>query len=189
MLQNCFDVVIVGAGVSGIGAARHLQTRCPSKTFTILESRDNIGGTWDLFRYPGIRSDSDMYTFGYAFRPWTQGKIFADGESIRNYVENTAAETGIDQHLQLGWRVLRANWDSSTAQWEVEATNARTGMTQALRCSFLMMCSGYYRYDRGYVPDFDGMDDFRGDILHPQHWPEDYDYSDKRIVVVGSSFG
>jgi len=186
MLQNCFDVVIVGAGVSGIGAARHLQTRCPSKTFTILETRDNIGGTWDLFRYPGIRSDSDMYTFGYAFRPWTQGKIFADGESIRNYVENTAAETGIDQHLQLGWRVLRANWDSSTAQWEVEATNARTGMTQALRCSFLMMCSGYYRYDRGYVPDFDGMDDFRGDILHPQHWPEDYDYSDKRIVVVGS---
>lgn len=186
MVENCFDVVIVGAGVSGIGAARHLQTRCPSKTFTILEARENIGGTWDLFRYPGIRSDSDMYTFGYAFRPWTQGKIFADGDSIRNYVQDTAAEFGIDQHIQPGWRVTQANWDSSTAHWELTAANTSTGEQQTLACSFLMMCSGYYRYDRGYVPEFDGIDDFRGDILHPQHWPEDYDCSDKRIVVVGS---
>jgi len=118
MSQNCFDVVIVGAGVSGVGAAHHLQTRCPHKTYTILESRDGVGGTWDLFRYPGIRSDSDMYTFGYAFRPWTKGKIFADGDAIRQYVQDTATEAGIDQHIRLGWRVVSANWNSKTAHWE-----------------------------------------------------------------------
>ncbi len=186
MSLSCFDVVIVGAGVSGVGAAHHLQTRCPHKTYTILESRDDVGGTWDLFRYPGIRSDSDMYTFGYAFRPWTQGKIFSDGDSIRSYVQETANENGIDQHIQLGWRVVNANWNSTAAEWELQATNTRTGETQVLTCSFLMMCSGYYRYGRGHVPDFDGIDDFNGDILHPQHWPEGYDYSNKRIVIVGS---
>jgi monooxygenase len=186
MTQKLFDVIIVGAGVSGVGAAHHLQTRCPGKTYTILESRDNIGGTWDLFRYPGIRSDSDMYTFGYAFRPWTKGKSFADGDSIREYVQATATEAGIDQHIQFGWRVQSANWDSAAAQWELVAQNSGTGQTQTLKCAFLIMCSGYYRYDRGHVPDFDGIDDFSGDILHPQHWPQEYDYSNKRIVIVGS---
>lgn len=180
------DVLIVGAGLSGVGAAWHLQHRCKGKTYAILESRDAMGGTWDLFRYPGIRSDSDMYTFGYAFRPWTDGKVFADGPSIRQYVRDTAAEAGIDRHIRYGCKVVRAAWSSQDARWTVEAEILATGERKIWRARFLLLCSGYYRYDRGYMPEFPGLSDFKGDVVHPQLWPEDYDYAGKRVVVIGS---
>lgn len=185
MSANEFDVLIVGAGLSGIGAAYHLQTRSPGRSYAILESRDAIGGTWDLFRYPGIRSDSDMYTFGYAFRPWTGGKAFADGPSIWQYVRDTASENGIDRHIRFGHRVMCANWDSASARWQVTATTA-AGDTVEFVVRFLMMCSGYYRYDQGYLPEFEGYDDFKGEIVHPQHWREGLDYAGKRVVIIGS---
>lgn len=180
-----FDVLIVGAGISGIGAAYHLQTRCPGRSYAILESRDAIGGTWDLFRYPGIRSDSDMYTFGYAFRPWTGGKAFADGPSIRQYVRDTATENGIDRHIRFNHRVIAADWDSPTARWRITATDA-SGAEQVLTARFFMMCSGYYRYEHGYMPDFAGLDEFRGRIVHPQLWDTELDYADKKVVIIGS---
>ncbi|MEO1039777.1 MAG: NAD(P)/FAD-dependent oxidoreductase [Pseudomonadota bacterium] len=179
-----FDVIIIGAGVSGVGAARHLTQRCPDRSFAILEAREAMGGTWDLFRYPGIRSDSDMYTFGYASKPWTGGKAFADGEDIKSYVEEAARETGVDQHIRYGHRMQTANWDSQAGLWTVRVA-AQDG-EQSLTCRFLMMCSGYYRYDQGYMPDFEGADRFGGEIVHPQHWPEGLDYTGKRVVVIGS---
>lgn len=178
------DVLIIGAGLSGIGAAHHLQQRCPGRSYAILESRAAMGGTWDLFRYPGIRSDSDMYTFGYAFRPWTGGKAFADGPSIRDYIESTAREGGIDEHIRYGHRVVAADWNSETARWTVTAEHE--GERVRFVCRFLMLCSGYYRYDHGYMPDFEGQADFRGEIVHPQLWPEGLDYAGKRVVVIGS---
>lgn len=186
MTVESFDVLIVGAGLSGIGAAHHLQTRCPDKTYAILESRDNIGGTWDLFRYPGVRSDSDMYTFGYAFRPWTEGRVFADGDNIRNYVRQTAEDAGITDHLQFGQRVVSCNWISHSSRWELDVRDMKTGSTRQMTCRFLVLCSGYYRYDRAHEPDIPGRDDFGGDILIPQHWPQGYDYSGKRVVIIGS---
>ncbi len=186
MSERYVDVLIVGAGVSGIGAAHHLQTRCPGKTYAVLEARERIGGTWDLFRYPGIRSDSDMYTFGYNFRPWVEGSVFADGPSIRNYVTQTAADAGIDQHIHFQHRVVKSNWNSARSRWEVEAVRGDTGDSVHFECGFLMMCSGYYRYDRGHTPHFEGQDDFGGDIVHPQLWPEDYDYEGKKVVIIGS---
>jgi len=179
------DVIIIGAGVSGIGAARHLQTRSPDRSFAIIEARDDLGGTWDLFKYPGIRSDSDMSTFGYAFRPWTDGKVFADGPAIKAYVRETASETGIDRHIRFGQRVEAADWDSASARWTV-SLRSKDGETSTLSGRFLMLCSGYYRYDRGYTPDFPGMADFAGEIAHPQHWPEHLDHAGKRVVVIGS---
>jgi monooxygenase len=178
------DVLIVGAGLSGIGAARHLQTSLPGKTYAILEARDVIGGTWDLFRYPGVRSDSDMYTLGYRFRPWTQGKAIADGPSILRYVRDTATEAGIGEHIRFGHQVIGASWSSADARWTVEALHGAETVT--MTCGFLLMCSGYYRYDQGYLPSFTDIGDFRGQVVHPQHWPADLDYAGKRVVVIGS---
>ncbi|CAB4604361.1 MAG: FAD-dependent oxidoreductase [Actinobacteria bacterium] len=180
------DVVVVGAGISGIGAAYHLQTRCPDRTFTILEGRDDIGGTWDLFRYPGVRSDSDMHTLGYSFKPWTAEKSIADGPSIMAYLRETVAEYGIDRHIRFGHLVTTAEWSSRDARWTVTATKKATGETVTLTCNFLFMCSGYYSYREGYTPEFPGRDRFRGTIVHPQAWPDDLDYAGRRVVIVGS---
>jgi cation diffusion facilitator CzcD-associated flavoprotein CzcO len=185
-----FDVLIVGAGLSGIGAGYHLQQKCPGKSYVILEGRDCIGGTWDLFRYPGIRSDSDMYTLGYSFRPWTEPKAIADGPRILNYVRETAADNGIDKKIRFHHRVKRASWSSQQACWTVEAerTPSGEGGTEIVRftCNFLFMCSGYYKYEEGYTPEFSGTADFAGRIVHPQKWTDDIDYAGKRVVVIGS---
>jgi cation diffusion facilitator CzcD-associated flavoprotein CzcO len=180
------DVLIVGAGLSGIGAAHHLQERCPGKSYAILEAREEIGGTWDLFRYPGIRSDSDMHTLGYRFRPWTDSQSIAEGPKILRYIHETAREAGIDRHIRLRHRVLSAAWSSAEARWSVEAERADTGETVTLTCGFLFVNSGYYRYDEGYTPEFPGLEGFSGQVIHPQHWPEDLDYAGKRVVVIGS---
>jgi monooxygenase len=178
------DVLIVGAGLSGIGAACHLQRRLPGRTYTVLEARDAIGGTWDLFRYPGIRSDSDMFTMGYSFRPWSAEKAIADGSTILDYVRDTARENGVDQHIRFQHRVVGAEWSSDRAQWTVTAQHGDETVTIA--CSFLFVCSGYYRYDEGYTPAFPGVERFRGPVIHPQHWPEDLDYAGQRVVIIGS---
>ena len=180
------DVVVVGAGLSGIGAGYHLQTECPGRSYAILEARDSIGGTWDLFRYPGIRSDSDMYTLGYPFRPWENAKSIADGGSILDYVRETAREYGIDRKIRFSHRAVRAEWSTDEQRWTVEAHRTDTGETVRISCSFLFMCSGYYRYDEGYTPEFPGIDRFEGQIVHPQFWSDEIDYTDKRVVVIGS---
>ena len=181
-----FDVLVVGAGLSGIGAGYHLQDNAPKKTYAILEGRETIGGTWDLFRYPGIRSDSDMYTLGYSFKPWREAKAIADGLSILNYVRETAEANGIDKHIRYGHEVKRASWSSQDAVWTVEAEVGPDKTPVSLTCGFLFMCSGYYDYAGGYQPDFPGMASFKGPFVHPQHWPNDLDYTDKRVVVIGS---
>ena len=178
------DVLIVGAGLSGIGAAYHLQTRCPGKRYAILEGRDTLGGTWDLFRYPGIRSDSDMYTLGYSFRPWTNAKAIADGPSILAYVRQTAEDYGIDKHIRYNHRVAAARWSTKDSRWSVQVTV--DGEPQTLTASFLFVCAGYYEYDEGYTPEFPGRDRFVGQIVHPQKWTPDIDYAGKRVVVIGS---
>jgi monooxygenase len=180
------DVLIVGAGLSGIGSAYHLQERCPGKSYAIFEARGDLGGTWDLFRYPGIRSDSDMHTLGYRFKPWTAEKSITDGASILEYVRQTAHEHGIEQRIRFHHRVVGAEWSSEESRWTVEAERSDTGETVKLTCGFLWTCSGYYRYDEGYTPDFEGIDSFSGPIVHPQHWPEELDYAGKRVVVIGS---
>ena len=180
-----FDVLIVGAGLSGIGAAYHLQTKCPTKTYAILDGRSAIGGTWDLFRYPGVRSDSEMHTLGYPFRPWREKKAIADGASIRKYIVETAQEYGIDRKIRFGHQVTLASWSSRDAAWTVAASGP-DGSTVQLACNFLCMCSGYYDYAEGYMPGWPGMDRYQGRIVHPQSWPEDLDYEGKRIVVIGS---
>jgi cation diffusion facilitator CzcD-associated flavoprotein CzcO len=180
------DVLILGAGLSGIGAACHLQRDCPQKTFAILEARDAIGGTWDLFRFPGIRSDSDMYTFGYSFRPWEDTKALADGPAILQYLKDTAREHGVVEAIRFGHRAVRAEWSSADARWTVEAEISHTGQSVRVTCGFLYACTGYYRYDEGYSPHFEGTERFAGEIVHPQHWPQDLDYECKRIVMIGS---
>ncbi|WP_431904082.1 flavin-containing monooxygenase [Amycolatopsis thermoflava] len=180
------DVLIVGAGLSGIGAASHLQAECPGRTYAIFESRGAIGGTWDLFRYPGVRSDSDMFTLGYSFEPWTDAKAIADGPSIREYVRTTARKRGIDRKIRFHHRVVRAEWSSAQALWTVEAERTDTGERVRITCDFLFVNSGYYRYDQGYAPEFPGQDEFAGTVVHPQHWPEDLDHTGKRVVVIGS---
>ena len=179
------DVLIVGAGISGIGAAHHLQKAFPQRSYAILEARESLGGTWDLFRYPGVRSDSDMYTLGYRFRPWTGDAALAAGGDILRYLQDTAHEAGIDRRIRYGHRVLRAEWCSQDARWTLDAIRG-DGEPVALTCSFLLMCSGYYRYDHGHTPHFEGAEDFKGRIVHPQHWPADLDHSGKRVVVIGS---
>ncbi|KAB1906712.1 MULTISPECIES: NAD(P)/FAD-dependent oxidoreductase [unclassified Micromonospora] len=186
MASDHVDVLIVGAGLSGVGAAVHLQRQCPGKTYAVLEARGAVGGTWDLFRYPGIRSDSDMFTLGYSFKPWTNPKAIADGDAIRSYVRETAREHGVQQHIRFHHRVLRAEWDSATARWTVRAHRDDTGEDVVLTCGFLFTNSGYYRYDEGYTPDFPGVERYAGRLVHPQHWPEDLDYAGKRVVVIGS---
>ena len=180
------DVLVVGAGLSGIGAGHYLQTECPWASYAILEARDTIGGTWDLFRYPGIRSDSDMHTLGYSFRPWDGEKSIADGDSILQYIKDTASESGVDAHIRFGHRVTAADWSTPEALWHIAAERTDTGETVHLTAGFLFSCSGYYRYDHGYLPAFEGMDDFAGTIVHPQAWPDDIDVAGKRIVVIGS---
>jgi cation diffusion facilitator CzcD-associated flavoprotein CzcO len=184
--MNHFDVVIVGAGLSGIGAAYHLQTSCPGKSYAILEGRSAIGGTWDLFRYPGIRSDSDMHTLGYSFKPWRAQKAIADGPSILEYVNDTATENGIREHIRFGHQVQTASWSTEDACWTVEAKTSESDEPARFTCNFLFMCSGYYSYEKGYTPEFEGIDDYEGTIVHPQQWPEDLDYTGRRVVVIGS---
>jgi monooxygenase len=180
------DVLILGAGISGVGAAHHLQERCPDKSYAVLEARADIGGTWDLFRYPGIRSDSDMHTLGYRFRPWTEAKAIADGPAILRYVRDTAREDGIESKIRLNHRVVSAAWSSEDGRWTVEVERTDSGEKVTLSCHFFFVCSGYYRYDEGYTPDLPGRERFSGQIVHPQHWPEELDYAGKRVVVVGS---
>ena len=180
------DVLIVGAGISGIDAAYRLQERCPAKSFAILEARGAIGGTWDLFRFPGIRSDSDMFTLCYPFRPWTDSKLIVDGTSICEYVQETAREYGIDRKIRFNRRVVRAKWSSEDARWTVEIERTDTGEQEQMTCDFLMSCTGYFRYDQGYRPEFRGEARFQGQIVHPQFWTEDLDHHGKRIVVIGS---
>jgi len=181
-----FDVIIIGAGLSGIGTARHLQIHCPRKSFVLLEGRATVGGTWDLFRYPGIRSDSDMHTLGYNFKPWCEAKAIADGPSILNYIEETAAEHGIDRHIRVNHKVIKAAWSSQDAAWTVDVERVDTGELIQLTGNFLMACSGYYSYRAGFTPEFPGRERFHGQIVHPQAWPENLDYAGKKVVVIGS---
>ena len=180
------DVVIIGAGLSGVGAAHHLQAQCPGKTYAILEGRQAIGGTWDLFRYPGIRSDSDMYTLGYAFRPWEEAKAIADGPSILRYIRDTASDGGIDRHVRFGHRVTRADWSSETALWTLQVDRGDSVPALLFTCGFLFTCTGYYDYAGGHLPEFPGVERFGGQLIHPQQWPEELDYAGKRVVVIGS---
>lgn len=184
------DVVIVGAGLSGVGAAYRLQTECPGRSYAILEARASLGGTWDLFRYPGIRSDSDMFTLGYPFKPWRDAKSIADGPTILRYIKETAAEFGIDRHIRYRTKVLSADWSTREARWTLtlERTDEATGeaVRSTVTCDFLYSCAGYYNYDKGHAPDFPGLDSFTGTVVHPQFWPEDLDYKGKRVVVIGS---
>lgn len=186
MIDEHLDVLVVGAGISGIGAGYHLQRHCPDKTYAILERRENLGGTWDLFRYPGIRSDSDMYTLGYSFRPWTDPKSIADGPSILRYLNDTADEYGIREKIRHGFHVKSASWSSAEARWTVYAEHAEGGQQHRFTCNFLFMCAGYYDYDEGYTPEFPGRERFQGRIAHPQKWSDDIDYAGKRVVVIGS---
>jgi len=181
-----FDVLIVGAGLSGIGAGCHLRKSCPNKSYAILEARDSIGGTWDLFRYPGVRSDSDMYTLGYSFRPWEDPKAIADGPSILEYIRQTAKDYGVDQRIRFHHRVKRAVWSTPDANWTVEAERGASRATVRFTCNFLYVCSGYYSYEEGYTPDFPGIERYGGRVVHPQKWTDDVDYAGKRVVVIGS---
>jgi cation diffusion facilitator CzcD-associated flavoprotein CzcO len=180
------DVLVVGAGLSGICAGHYLQAETSWASYAIFEARGAIGGTWDLFRYPGVRSDSDMFTLGYPFRPWKSSRMIVDGESIRHYIEDTAAEEGIDAHIRFHHKVVRAEWSREDACWHVTAERTDTGETFQLTCGFVLNCSGYYRYDHGYQPDFQGADRFQGELIHPQHWPEHLDHAGKKVVVIGS---
>ena len=181
-----FDVVVVGAGISGIGAAHHLGAMSPDRSYVILEGRDDLGGTWDLFRYPGVRSDSDMHTLGFAFRPWTKATAIADGPAILQYLRETAQAHGIDRKIRFHRRVVAAAWSSAQARWTVEVACSDTGEREELTCSFLLGCTGYYRYDRGFTPDFAGVERFQGRVVHPQNWPADLDYAGKQVVIIGS---
>ena len=196
--SNHFDILIIGAGLSGIGAAHYVQTRCPDRSYAILEMRDAIGGTWDLFRYPGIRSDSDMYTLGYAFRPWKEAKAIAEGSSILTYIRQTAIDEGIDKKIHFNRKLVFANWSTTSKVWNIETLNTTTTTnntvnqqvnakeTLSYSCNFLLFCSGYYNYNEGYTPNFEGFDNFKGKIVHPQKWTSDIDYQDKKVVVIGS---
>jgi monooxygenase len=186
MEREHVDVLVVGGGLSGVGAGCHLKMNCPGKSFAILEARDAIGGTWDLFRYPGIRSDSDMFTLGYNFHPWRQAKSLADGPAIRDYIHETADEYDVQSKIRLNHRVVGAEWSSEDALWTAQVQRTDTDERFEVTSNFIYACTGYYQYDEGYTPDFNGTERFRGDIIHPQHWPEGYDYAGKRAIVIGS---
>jgi len=181
-----FDVVVVGAGISGIGAGYFLQRECPNATFAIIEGREALGGTWDLFRYPGVRSDSDMHTLGYSFKPWTADKSIADGPSILSYLNETVDQFGLRDKIRFNTLVTSASWSTDDAKWTLTASNAKTGEQLTYSCNFLYMCSGYYSYKSGYTPEFPGIESFTGTVVHPQKWPESLDYAGKRVVVIGS---
>ena len=189
MAVEHFDVLIMGAGLSGIDAAYHLQKFCPRKSYVILEQRERIGGTWDLFRYPGVRSDSDMFTMGFSFRPWMGTKALAPGQDILNYITATARDEGIDRHIRFRHRVQRASWSSQQAMWTVKAVRQTPDGREesvTLTCNFLFSCAGYYRYESGYLPEFADMGRFKGRVVHPQAWPEDLEYAGKRVLIIGS---
>ena len=184
--SESIDVLIIGAGLSGIGGACHLRRSSPDRSFMILESREASGGTWDLFRYPGIRSDSDMYTFGYGFKPWSDKSSIADGHKILSYIREAAAEYDVEQHIRYQHKVVTASWSSTQSRWSVTAERGDTGEQVTISCQFIFSCSGYYDYDQGYTPEFAGIDNFKGQVIHAQHWPEQMDYQGKRVVVIGS---
>ena len=186
MTQNHFNVIVVGAGISGIGAGYYLQKKCPNKSFVILEGRDNIGGTWDLFRYPGIRSDSDMNTMGFRFKPWMGVKSIADGPSILSYLHETVKENDLNKKIHFNQWVNEASWSSRDSQWTVQVENKKTQERQDFTCDFLFLCGGYYNYEEGYTPQFSGRENFLGQIIHPQKWPKNLDYKNKKVVVIGS---
>jgi cation diffusion facilitator CzcD-associated flavoprotein CzcO len=186
MTREHLDVIVVGAGLSGVCAAFYLQTQCPTKRYAIFEARSSIGGTWDLFRYPGVRSDSDMFTLGYSFRPWPEVKAIADGAAILRYLKETAAAYGIDRTIRYEYRVIGASWSSATALWTVDVEQGLERERVQFTCNFLYMCSGYYEYDCGYTPEWLGLEHYRGRIVHPQFWPQDLDYHGKRVLVIGS---
>ncbi|HNY55473.1 MAG TPA: NAD(P)/FAD-dependent oxidoreductase [Chitinophagales bacterium] len=186
MKKNHVDVIIMGAGLSGIGAACHLQRNCPDKTYIVLEARNSMGGTWDLFRYPGIRSDSDMYTLGYNFKPWTNPKVIADGPSILSYIKETAQEYKVESKIKYHTKVTAMRWSSIDTLWSIHCLNTKTNETVVYTCNYLESCLGYYKYEKGYTPEFKGIDKYKGTIIHPQLWPEDLDYTNKEIIVIGS---
>lgn len=186
MKELDYDVIIIGAGISGVSAAYHIQTQCPHLTYRIVEARSTYGGTWSLFQYPGIRSDSDMYTLGFSFYPWQNPKAIADGPSIQSYLGETIEHFGIDQHITYDHKVDQLDWDTDSATWTLHTQGASGEPNEKLRCRFVMMCAGYYRYDQGYRPTFPHEEKYNGEIIHPQHWPEDYDYTDKVMTVIGS---
>ena len=186
MKKKHVDVIIMGAGLSGIGAACHLQRNCSDKTYMILEARNSMGGTWDLFRYPGIRSDSDMYTLGYNFKPWTNPKVIADGPSILSYIKETATEYKVEDKIKYNTQVMEIHWSTKDVLWTVNCINTKTNESVAYTCNFLESCLGYYKYEKGYTPDFNGIDKYKGTIIHPQLWPEKLDYTDKEVIVIGS---
>jgi monooxygenase len=183
---NHFDVIIVGAGISGIGAAYHLKTMSPDRTFQILEGRANFGGTWDLFRYPGVRSDSDMHTLGYRFKPWTADKSIADGPAILEYLRETIAENNLDEKIRYNQHVTKAEWSTLEKTWTLSVLDKASNTENTFSCNFLFMCSGYYSYKQGFTPTFEGIQNFKGTVVHPQFWPQDLDYRNKRVVVIGS---
>lgn len=186
MAKNNYDVIIMGAGLSGIGTAYHLQKDCKDKSYIILENRANIGGTWDIFKYPGIRSDSDMYTLGYSFKPWSNPQVIADGPHILNYIKETAAENGIDKNIRFNTKINEAHWDSKTDMWTIKCTDNTTKKSIKFTARYIISCMGYYNYEKGYRPTFEGEKKFKGTIIHPQFWPEGFDYSNKEVVVIGS---
>lgn len=181
-----YDTLIIGAGLSGVGTACHLQKNCPNKTFVMIEQRQAIGGTWDYFRYPGVRSDSDIFTLGFRFNPWKKNDAIVSAEQIRDYIQDTAQSYKLQDRIKFGHRVVHANWDSKKALWWVTIQDLETGNNIEICSSFIINCSGYYRYDKGYMPDFEGIEDFQGEVLHPQSWPEDYSAEGKKVVVIGS---
>jgi monooxygenase len=186
MSNEHVDVLVIGAGISGISAAHHLQTQCPDKSFLILEGRDSIGGTWDLFKYPGIRSDSDMYTLGFSFRPWRDPKAIADGPSIMSYLQGAVEDDGLHDKIRFGRKVVNAQWSSQAAQWTLTVLNTQSQSEEVFTCNFVHMCTGYYNYEQGHRPAFPGEKNFKGPVIHPQFWPEDLDYENKNVVVIGS---
>ncbi len=186
MTMDSFDVLVVGAGVSGIGVACRLARECPGKTFAILERRQRLGGTWDLFNYPGVRSDSDMLTYGYDFRPWQDTRVLASGEAIRQYLVDTVREFGVDRHIRYGMKILSADWSSRRQQWTVTAVDEASGASRQFHAAQLVLGTGYYSHDNGFSPAFPGVDRFTGEVVHPQHWPADLDLAGKRVVIVGS---
>ena len=184
--KSSVDVLIIGAGISGIGAAYHLQDKLPDKSYVILEGRNDLGGTWDLFKYPGIRSDSDLFTFGYDFNPWESNKGIADGPSIKAYIASTASKYGIDQNILYGHRVVSTEWNSEKGRWSIVARREKDKKQVTFSARWIFSGTGYYRYDQGYTPDFKGRTNFKGKVIHPQHWPENLDYDNKRVLIIGS---